>query len=236
MRKFALRAAICSCLVALSILPASAQSGTVQATSGLRLRSEASTSGSILTTMPNGSTLEILADMGNGWYQVSYGDRVGYSHGDYINIIEEIIVGSNEAVDGEAVEDASDEEAVSLGQQIADYAVQFVGCKYSYGGNGPTSFDCSGLVKYVMNHFDITVNRTASAQLSNGTAVSLADLQVGDAVYFKYSGSSTAASHTGIYIGDGQFVHASTYGVGVIISSLSESYYANSFIGGRRMI
>ncbi len=230
MSRFALRAAICSCLVALAILPASAQSGTVQANGGLRLRSEASTSGSILTTMPNGSTVDILSDMGNGWYQVSYGERIGYSHGDYINIIEELLS------DGEAVDEATDEEAISLGQQIADYALQFVGCSYSYGGNGPTSFDCSGLVKYVMGHFDISINRTASAQLQNGTAVSLADLQPGDAVYFKYSGSSTAASHTGIYIGDGQFVHASTYGVGVIVSDLSQAYYANSFIGGRRMI
>ena len=77
--------------------------------------------------------------------------------------------------------------ATSLGQQVADYAKQYLGVPYVYGGNGPNSFDCSGFTSYVYRHFGYTINRTASTQLSNGVSVSKSELQPGDLVFFKYN-------------------------------------------------
>ena len=86
-------------------------------------------------------------------------------------------------------------------------------------------------------HFGYTLNRTASAQMDNGTSVARSDLQLGDLVMFKKSGSSASrASHVGIYIGGGQFIHASTSSTGVIISDMDSAYYTTGFVGGRRIL
>ena len=123
----------------------------------------------------------------------------------------------------------------SLGQQVVDYAKQYLGCPYVYGGNGPSSFDCSGYTSYVYRHFGYTLNRTASTQLSNGTSVSKSELQPGDLVFFKYN-TSKAASHVGIYIGGGQFIHASTNTYTVKIDDLTRGHYANVYVGARRIL
>ena len=104
-----------------------------------------------------------------------------------------------------------------------------------YGGNGPSSFDCSGYTSYVYRHFGYTLNRTASTQLSNGTSVSKSELQPGDLVFFKYN-TSKAASHVGIYIGGGQFIHASTNTYTVKIDDLTRGHYANVCVGARRIL
>ena len=120
---------------------------------------------------------------------------------------------------------------------MAAYAKQFVGYPYVYGGASPKGFDCSGFVKYVYAHFGINMSRTASAQMSHGKSVSMSQLIPGDVVFFKKAGSSASrASHVGIYIGGGKFVHASTPGTGVIISSMSSAYYTSGFVGGRRLV
>ena len=105
---------------------------------------------------------------------------------------------------------------------------------YVYGGNGPNSFDCSGYTSYVYRHFGYTLNRTASGQLSNGTSVSKSELQPGDLVFFRYN-TSKAASHVGIYIGGGQFIHASTNTYTVKIDNLTSGHYANVYVGARRI-
>ena len=133
--------------------------------------------------------------------------------------------------------DPSEGTESSKGQEIVDYALQFVGYPYVYGGSSPKGFDCSGFTSYVYKHFGYSLNRSASGQLDNGKAVSMSQLQPGDLVIFKKSGTgSKRASHVGLYIGNNQFVHASTSKVGVIISSLSSSYYTTGFVGGRRIV
>ena len=82
-----------------------------------------------------------------------------------------------------------------------------------------------------------SLNRSAAGQLDNGTPVSMSELLPGDLVLFKKAGTgSKRASHVGLYIGNHQFVHASTYGVGVIINDLSDAYYTTGFVGGRRVV
>ena len=121
--------------------------------------------------------------------------------------------------------------------QAVQLALSFVGYPYVYGGSSPKGFDCSGLTSYVYKQFGISLNRTCSGQLDNGTPVSMSELMPGDLVIFKkYANSSQRASHVGLYIGNGQFVHASTYGVGVIVSKMTDAYYTTGFVGGRRVV
>ncbi|MCI9156214.1 MAG: SH3 domain-containing protein [Lawsonibacter sp.] len=129
----------------------------------------------------------------------------------------------------------ADPAEATKGQEIADYALQFLGCRYVYGGSSPKGFDCSGFTSYVYKQFGYSLNRTASAQLDNGTPVAKEDLQPGDLVMFK-EGGSKRASHVGMYIGNGQIIHASTASVGVIISDLYSSYYVRTYVGARRIV
>ena len=92
----------------------------------------------------------------------------------------------------------------------------------------PSGFDCSGFTSYVYKHFGYSLNRTSSGQRSNGVAVSKSDLQAGDILCFN--------GHVGLYIGGGSFIHAANPSKGVIISSLSESYYQKNYITARRIL
>ena len=104
-------------------------------------------------------------------------------------------------------------------QAVIQYAEQFEGYPYVWGGSSPsTGFDCSGFVQYVFNHFGISLPRTTYSQVNCGTAVSLSDIQVGDLV-FEF-GTSSAPSHVGIYIGNGEIINAAGVGQGVTISKL----------------
>lgn len=126
--------------------------------------------------------------------------------------------------------------ATITGQDVANFALQYKGYPYVYGAKGPNSFDCSGLVQYVYAHFGYTVSAPASSQAYQGVAVAKSDLVPGDLVFFENNSNQAGADHVGIYIGGGQFVHAANSNSGVIISSLSESYYTNCYSCARRII
>ena len=118
-----------------------------------------------------------------------------------------------------ATEDPS--SSSDLGQQIASYAVQFVGNPYVYGGTSLTNgADCSGFVQSVFANFGIGLSRTAASQASGGTSVSLDSLQAGDLLFYSSSGS---IDHVALYIGGGQIVHAANSASGIIISN---AYYS----------
>lgn len=109
------------------------------------------------------------------------------------------------------------EEAASARQNLVDYALQFVGGPYRAGGNDPhTGVDCSGFVRYVMQHgAGISMNRSSGSQAIQGHAVNSSQMQPGDLLF--YSGGS-GINHVAMYIGDGKIVHASTYATGIKIS------------------
>ena len=121
------------------------------------------------------------------------------------------------------------------GAQAVDYAKQFLGTPYSYGATGPDAFDCSGFTSYVMKHLGADIPRTAREQAKAGTAVEKNDLKPGDLVFFQGPGKSDI-SHTGIYVGDGKFIHAPKTGDVVKISSLDESYYQQAYRSARRFV
>ncbi|MBF6330198.1 C40 family peptidase [Nocardia transvalensis] len=103
----------------------------------------------------------------------------------------------------------------TVGQRAVDAAMSKVGAPYSYGAAGPNAFDCSGLVKWSYEQAGMELPRTSYEQLSAGAPVSMDDLQPGDVVSF-YGGS-----HSGLYVGDGNVVHASTYGQPVSVAPIS---------------
>lgn len=183
----------------------------------LNIRSSWSSSSQILGTLSRGAEVTVTGLCENGWVQISYQGHTAYVSGDYVADYQEV-----------------DHNASDAAVEIANFAMSFVGYPYVYAGASPsTGFDCSGLVYYCYGQYGYTLNRVADDQMSNGTAVSYNNLQVGDLVFF---GSGTYASHVGIYIGNGNFVHAATPSSGVIVSSLNETYYANRYLGARRII
>ena len=99
---------------------------------------------------------------------------------------------------------------------------------FSLGG-----FDCSGFVKYVYNNLGLSVERVAADQAKQGKYVSQANLRVGDLVFFDTDGGRNYINHVGIYLGNGQFIHASSGSGRVMISSLWENFYANSYMTAR---
>ncbi|RHS90893.1 C40 family peptidase [Clostridium sp. AM42-4] len=108
-------------------------------------------------------------------------------------------------------------QTASARQNLVNYALQFVGGPYRAGGNDPrTGVDCSGFVRYVMQHgAGISMNRSSGSQATQGHAVNSSQMQPGDLLF--YSGGS-GINHVAMYIGDGKIVHASTYATGIKIS------------------
>ena len=105
-------------------------------------------------------------------------------------------------------------------QSIVNFALQFVGCPYVYGGTSLTNgADCSGFTQSVMANFGISIPRTAGAQSVGGRAVSLSNIQPGDLLFYSGSGDY-GIGHVTMYIGNGQVVHASTSRTGIIVSDI----------------
>ena len=121
----------------------------------------------------------------------------------------------------------------NISRRIISDAMQYIGVPYVFGGTTPYGFDCSGYVKYVFAQAGISLPRTADAQYEVGTPISSAELIPGDVVFF--TTYTYGASHVGIYVGDGNFIHASSSS-GVTISSLSSAYWSSHYIGSRRIV
>ena len=168
---------------------------------------------------------------GHQWYRIKYNGITAYVRADLLSDEKDSTVtpgsgsgsGSGGTVSGSG-----------KASEIANFAMGFVGYSYVWGGSSPsTGFDCSGLMYYVLTQYGYSMKRVANDQMTQGTYVSRSDLQVGDLVFFGYSGY---ANHVGMYIGGGNFVHASTPSTGVRVNSLDESYYKTRFLCGRRII
>ena len=120
----------------------------------------------------------------------------------------------------------------SVRDRIIDYAQSKLGSKYVWGATGPNTFDCSGFVQYVYKKsINMDLPRVSTDQADYKPRVSLMSMRKGDLVFFETTGQGRI-SHVGIYMGERQFIHASSGGKRVMISSLETDYYNRSFRWG----
>ena len=210
--------------------------GTLIATN-VRVRSGPSTSYSQISMVTKGDEVQVIG-INNGWYKIKSSSYTGYVRSDFIEITGAPKSSGSSSSDSSSSSNSgsSSNSNSSVGEQIAALARSFVGYPYVYGEESPSrGFDCSGLVYYCYGQFGYSLSRTASKQYANhGTSVSKSELQPGDLVFFSSNGYSV--THVGIYIGDGNFVHASTSTTGVITSSLNSSYYTRVWFGAKRIV
>lgn len=152
---------------------------------------------------------------------------------------------SNEGIENE--NGGSDSGASSGGSDFnASYSVDGLlsvanaqlGKRYVWAEEGPDTFDCSGFVYYCLRSCGVKTSRYSASGFSNvsswASVSSIGDLSVGDLLFFRNDNSSRI-SHTGIYIGGNQFIHASSSAGKVIISSITTSYWTRNFMLGRRV-
>ena len=130
--------------------------------------------------------------------------------------------------------DHTGESITVSGQAILEEAKKYLGTPYVYGGASPAGFDCSGFVYYVLKTQGISAYRTPEDQYRQGTYVEKSQLQPGDIVFF-YGTYAERISHTGIYAGNGQFIHSPNSRSVVSYSNLDSGYWAEHYYGARRM-
>lgn len=122
-------------------------------------------------------------------------------------------------------------------QKLLEDAKYFKGGKYVWGGTTPEGFDCSGYVQYLYKKHNINLPRTAWAQSKKGQVVEKSNLQKGDLLFFLTDKKrGIPITHVGIYIGNGNFIHAASKKDGIIISPITHGSYAETFVSARRVI
>lgn len=187
--------------------------------SALNVRSGAGTSYKKVGSLKAGAVVDIVADLGNGWYQIDS----GYISAEYVTLV-----------------DADYQASSSLGASAAAMAKSLLGCRYRSGAAGPRSFDCSGLMYYIYKQLGHPIARGSSSQYYNsGYFVSTSAMQPGDLIFFfdrrfDSSGGTLPTTHVGMYVGNGQFIHASTTSYRVQYDSIY-GYYAPYIVGAKRI-
>jgi cell wall-associated NlpC family hydrolase len=121
------------------------------------------------------------------------------------------------------------------GLDLATFAEQYVGSPYRWGGASPAGFDCTGFVMWVYSQFGVALPHNEAGQLASGDRVSADELQPGDVLVFANT-YRAGLSHTGIYVGNGEFVHAADERHGVTVSALWDSYWGPRLVGATRAL
>ena len=189
-------------------------------TTSLNFRSGPSTSYSIIGKLSSGTKVEVISTS-NGWSKIKYNNKTGYVSSEYL---------SSNAPDDSNSTSSSVSKVISIAKTL-------LGKPYVWGAQGPSSFDCSGYTYYVFkNATNISLPRVSKDQSKYGTYVSKSNLKAGDLIFFDTSGSNNGnVSHVGIYLGNNEFIHASSSKGKVVISQMS-SYYNGAFVNARRVL
>lgn len=178
----------------------------------LMVREQPSTESAILNRVAQNEDLEVAAVL-DGWVQVNITGTTGYVSADYVTVHNTLPKG----VTLEELNVQAEEASESTGISVVEYAKQFLGNPYVWGGTSLTNgCDCSGFTMRIYEHFGYSLSRTSAAQSGNGTRVSLSEIQPGDLLFYSYGGS---IGHVAMYIGGGQIIHASTERTGICIGN-----------------
>lgn len=221
----------------------------------VNIRKEPSTTADIIMTVEENTALKVIGEEGD-WYKVDTSEGEAYVIKSALSS-ERTQTTSRGSLDRKAnsdktTENSSDSNKVAsntskLGSEIVSYAKKFLGVPYVYGGASSSGFDCSGFTMYVFDHFGISMGHGAQMQSKLGKAVEanknsktslLENLEVGDLVFFLDYETMDEIGHCGIYIGDGDFIHASS-GSGYCVkinSLLPGEYYNTRYCSARRVI
>ena len=212
-------------------------------TDGVNVRTEPNTNSSIYTQISNSERF-LVADQQDGWVKIEIDDQDAYLSSDYVDVkygLEEAIkytpvvevadtsnsksntknsTGKSSGKKSSANDGAAGSKSGSVSSkraQIANYAVQFVGNRYVYGGTSLTNgTDCSGFTMSVMAKFGVSLPHNSGAQSGSGKSITSSQMRPGDLVFYSGSGG---INHVALYIGNGQVCHASNAKSGIKIST-----------------
>lgn len=228
--------------------------------SGVNLRSGPDTSYPTVGTAALGETCYILG-LNQGWFKVIHGSDICYIRSDFLELTEipyenrsstntprffrggqslgtapsAAALNGTAAPTANTVSQAPVYQGTVSGSMIAEKAKEYLGTPYAYGGSTPAGFDCSGFVYYVLNCFGLNASRTPAEQINMGVAVDKSNLQPGDIVLFAGTGGS-GITHTGIYVGGGQFIHSPNSRSTVSYSDLTSGYWSEHYYAARRVV
>ena len=205
----------------------------------LNVREEPNSESKLITTISRGDKVTFYETQGEWARIITWTDKKGYILSKYL-VNSEKDVEKVEKKEVSSVSRSSSQsskplsaEGQSTAEKIVSYAKSLQGVKYVYGGYSTSGLDCSGLTKYVFAKFGINIPRSSSEYYGVGTKVSRSDLKQGDILLFD-AWDNKVLSHVGIYIGDGNFIHASTSKGKVVIQNLNT--YNGNYLGARRVL
>lgn len=213
-------------------------SATTTGSVNFRSSSSSKSDSNIIGKLSKGQEVDVIAIEGN-WVKVSY-SKEGYLFNKFLttkkpatnsNNSNSNVASSNNSNSSNNVTNNSSTKA----DKVVNYAKTLLGKPYVWGATGPNKFDCSGFTSYVFkNAIGKSLPRTSSQQGTVGTKISKSNMKKGDLITFTTNGKGTI-SHVGIYIGNNQFIHASSSSKKVVISNLS-GYYSSRIVNIRRVI
>lgn len=207
-------------------------------TASIYMRKGAGTNYEVVDSLILNSSVIVTGEI-NDWYQVKVSGKTGYIAKRLLSSkkTEESTARSSEERTNKQEQTTTNDVVTSKGEEVVNYAKQYLKCKYVYGASGPSTFDCSGFTMYVFKHFGISLSHSATAQSKKGTYVAKENLQPGDLVFFKDYQTMDGIGHCGIYVGDGNFIHASSgTGYCVKLSTLLTGSYNTRYSTARRII
>lgn len=184
----------------------------IAGTDGLNVRREPNTTSEIVTQVGEGEEMEYVGETLDGWVQISIDGEDAYVSKEYVTVEEKLdtAITMTELLYGQGVSD--------LRVDLVEYAKQFLGNRYVYGGVSLTKgADCSGFVMSVFKHYGISLSHSSRAQANEGTKISASELEPGDLIF--YGNGRGSINHVAIYIGGGQVIHASSPKTGIKISN-----------------
>ena len=225
----------------------------------VNIREEPSTSSGIIMVVETNTSLKVVGESGD-WYEVETSQGNAYVSKELLSD-KKVSVTNRGNIDRTSKDNEEDGQAENTsnsnsssasndsvtGEKVVSYAKKFLGVPYVYGGASSSGFDCSGFTMYVYDNFGISMRHGAQAQAKLGEKINadkssksslLNNLKAGDLVFFLDYETMDEIGHCGIYIGNGDFIHASS-GSGYCVkinSLLPGEYYNTRYCGARRVI